>query len=265
MADDGHHAAVVVEKPPIVNFARVRTAFPRDDLSSCTGSSNPDGRNLRSFLQVVNTVKNRVLQRQIPRFLIRKYAFDFTVEVVPLVAAPEVVHHQEPAIEQIAAERDDFLFPKQQLPRFDHVNKRIVEKFQIREPQDVAVRVDMQRCELLQTIREIQLRIRVVDGPAIPATPGAVLNANEGKDVVFEFFVHLPLRDASTVGPVTVSVPRAAVSLTNGNSSSQDDHSEYDSQERPLHDDSGNGNNSGDLSLSQIGSAFASPELRTRP
>ena len=60
---------------------------------------------LRLLIEIIDAVKYFVFQGDLFRFPLRENAFHLVVERVPFVLAPEIIHHQETTVQQIAAER----------------------------------------------------------------------------------------------------------------------------------------------------------------
>src|SRR5258708_6998489 len=116
-----------------------------------------DAGDLRLFLQIVDAMEYRVLQRQLDRIAVGKDAFDLAVEVVPLVLAPEVVDHQEAAVQEVATQGGDFVVGECQLARLDQIKKRIVEQLGRSQIEDFALRIDLERSELLQSVGKVQI------------------------------------------------------------------------------------------------------------
>ena len=61
------------------------------------------------FFEVVDAVEDLVFQRQLDRLTVGKDAFDVLVKILPLPLAPEVIHHHEPAVQQVAAQGGHFV------------------------------------------------------------------------------------------------------------------------------------------------------------
>ena len=203
MANDGHHAALVVEDRPVMHFFGV-FAFPGHAFKTAP-LGNADARHLRLLLEVVHAVKYRVLQRQFDRFAVGEDAFDFVIEVVPFRFAPEVINHQEAAVLQIPSQRFDLVFGEFQTARFDHVDEGIIEQFRIGQLDDFAFGIDFQRRQLLQAIGKVQVAVGVVGRPPPPTAGRVVLDADEREDVVGELVVVLPVGNAVTFGALARS------------------------------------------------------------
>ncbi len=247
-----------------MHFAGVRSAFPRDQPAVGTLTRHANGGDLRAFGEIVDAVKHRMLQRDFGRLTIRKHAFDFAVEVVPFVASPEVVDHQEAAMQQVASQRGHFLFTEYQLTRFNDVDERVVEQFRIGQSQDAPVRIHVQRCQLLQSPGEVEFRVRVVDVPFVPATPGAVLDANKGKHVVLKLRVDLPVGNAPSIGPHRRFVASPELLLCDGHHGRhQQEACDQNSDSRAIHENSRMGESIRVRPLSHIAVRFASPDRRS--
>ena len=94
------------------------------------------------------------------RFSIREDAFDVRVEILPFIFAPEVVHHQEAAVQQIAAQAGDFFVRQIHLAGFDHVEERIVEDRLVGEFDNLSMRIDFQGRQFMQASESVLLEMR---------------------------------------------------------------------------------------------------------
>src|SRR5881396_1972244 len=125
-----------------------------------------DAGHLRLFLEVEHAMKNGMAQWQIDRLARGKNAFQFCMKRGPFAVTPEIVAHEEPAVEQVAPQ-DGHLFLREGQPaRLDDVNERIIEQLRVRQFQHLAVRVDLDRRDLLQAKRKIQVAVWKINGPA---------------------------------------------------------------------------------------------------
>src|SRR4051812_5256130 len=127
---------------------------------------------------------------QFQKVALGKGPFYFCFEVLPLERAPEVVCHQESAIEQVFAQSRNFSVVQTHGPGLDHVNEGIVEEFRFGEGQDPAVRIDLEGCDLLKTIGKIKVAIgkigEAVAGFAWTVWIAMIANAHEGENILFE-------------------------------------------------------------------------------
>ena len=205
MADDDHQAALVVEDPLVVDLLRVGT-LPRDALAF-SHQGLTDAGNLRLLLQVIDTVKERMIERQFDRLAVGEDFFDLVVEVGPFGLAPEVVNHQEAAVEQIPPESLDLVVHEFEVARFDQVDERISEQFGIGQFENAPVRIDLERRELLQTVRKVEIAVGKVGRPPTPASGRVVLDAHERKDILLERRIDLPRRHAIAVGRHDAGIP----------------------------------------------------------
>ena len=119
-------------------------------------------------LRSIDAVEDLVVERQLHRLAVGEDALDLLVEVLPLVVAPEVVDHQEAAVEQVAAQGDDLLLREVQAARLDHVDEGIVEQPLVGQPQRDRIGVDLERRELLQPEGEVQVAVGPVGRPSPP-------------------------------------------------------------------------------------------------
>ena len=192
MGDEDHHAALVVEDALEVNVARV-LAFPGDAVELAVGAA-PDIRALHLVLlplDVEHAVEDGVLHLQFDGLALGEDALDFADEVRQLGLAPEVVHHEEAAVEEILPHDGNLLVREAQRADLDHVNPRIVEEVRVFDLEQSAERVHLQRGHLLEAVGEVQVRVGEVRAPAATtasavAVAAAVADAAEGERVLLE-------------------------------------------------------------------------------
>src|SRR5262249_16977918 len=101
------------------------------------------------FFQIVDAMKNWMIERQFNRFALRKDLFHCFIQRVPFEFAPEIVNHQKSAVEQITTQGRDFIGSQNDPSRFNQVNEGILKQFGIRQPKDFSVWIDLQRRQLL--------------------------------------------------------------------------------------------------------------------
>src|SRR6266704_2910321 len=118
--------------------------------------------NLRLFLEVEDAMKNRMIYCKVFRLAIGKNAFDLVVKDVVLFLAPEIVEHQKSSIDQIFAQNIHLLVGQKQPARLHDVDERIIEKPLIGQLEVNGTRVHLQRRNLLQAIRKIQVAVREI-------------------------------------------------------------------------------------------------------
>jgi hypothetical protein len=146
------------------------------------------------------------------RLAVGEHAAHFVRQVVPLVLAPEVVHHQEAAVEEIPPQAANFVVGEQHPPRLDEVDEGVVEQLRVGQLQHLVVGIDPHRSELLQAEGEIEIAVGKVGRPAAaPAVIArAVADPHKGEDVFLEVLVLLPVGHAAAVvgiDPAAASSP----------------------------------------------------------
>src|SRR6266511_4122151 len=108
MADEHHQPSFIIDDPTVVRRLAVGN-FPSDPRATIL-EREMDVRNLRFFLQVKDAVENGMFERKLLRFSIGKHPLDhLAIKMIPVGLAPKVVHHQKTAVEQVSAERIDFV------------------------------------------------------------------------------------------------------------------------------------------------------------
>ena len=83
---------------------------------------------------------------------------------------------------------------KHQSTWLDDIDKRVIEKGRVRQFQDNWFWVDFDRCELLQSKREVQFTIAKVSGPTTAATitRRIVFDSYKCKDIFAELLFDFP-------------------------------------------------------------------------
>src|SRR5229473_1699195 len=107
---DDHDAALVIENGADVHFPAFLAVmiFPGDTVAPAVWVQAADALAVIRRLQLVerrrfdvkNTKKNRMVQGQVLELAFGKDALDFVLEVVPLFPAPEIIGHEDAAVEQ---------------------------------------------------------------------------------------------------------------------------------------------------------------------
>ena len=154
-----------------------------------------------------------MLERNIFDGTFWKNAFHLMSKIRPLVFAPKVVDHQESATLKIVSQSDHFCLGKPHVARFDNVDERVLEQFLIGELQNFPVWIRLDRSQLLEPIREIQVCVRIIGSPFASSSPSTVAvitvsapsDTDERKDIARIGFVVFPQRNSATV--IRVSVP----------------------------------------------------------
>ncbi len=85
-----------------------------------------------------------------------------------LIIPPEVVDHQEAAIEQILTQLRPFLRREREGSRLDDVDEGVVEEPLVGQLHIDWHGVDLERRQLLQTKREVQVAIGKIGEPSRP-------------------------------------------------------------------------------------------------
>ncbi len=75
---------------------------------------------------------HRMIQRQLFEAPVRKHFGHDLLDIRPFILPPEIVEHQEPAVEKIVSQRHDFLVAEAQSPRFHDIKEGIVDEVRIR-------------------------------------------------------------------------------------------------------------------------------------
>ena len=115
--DGDHQPALVVEDAAVERREPVL-------LRRAAGHGVAHVRHLEELLDVVERAEDRVVRRQVDDRAAGQHAADLALEVRPLARAPEVVHHQEPARLQVAAQAFDLRLGEGHASDLDRVEER---------------------------------------------------------------------------------------------------------------------------------------------
>src|SRR5258705_906062 len=90
-----------------------------------------------------------------------------------------------------------------------------MEELRVSQFEEGRLRIHLQRCELLQTVGKVQVRIGMVrqpiaTAPAPTATGGAVFDANKREDIFPKTLLNLPDRHSSTINDGRIGSPKPA-------------------------------------------------------
>ena len=140
--------------------------------------------------QVEDAVKKRVLAREVGEGAVGKDALHLLGEVVPFVLAPEVVEHEEAAVEQVAAEDGDFLIGEGKIAGLDDVDERVAEEHRVGDLENLRIGIDLERSHLLEPPGKVQVGVGKIRGPspraAVAAIVRVVADADEREDIALE-------------------------------------------------------------------------------
>src|SRR6185295_18243801 len=129
------------------------------DSGVLAASALQDIGNLRLFFEVEDGMEDRMFDGQVHRFILglREDLFDLLMKSEPVSISPEIVTHEEAAVQQIFPQDGNLLRLESEPARFDDVDKGIIVELLVREIDVAAVRVDLERRDLLESEREIQV------------------------------------------------------------------------------------------------------------
>src|SRR5262245_16748720 len=96
-----------------------------------------------------------VTQRQLGKLPIRKHSPEDTLDDHPRVLPPEVIEHQESAVEEILSQGNDFVLVQLEASRLDHVDEGMLEKILVRQPEKPSVGIHLHRRHLLQPVGKV--------------------------------------------------------------------------------------------------------------
>src|SRR5262245_19620853 len=178
-------------------------------------------------------MENRMVHWQFLQLAVRKNALDFTMEILPLRVAPEIVYHEKSAVEQVTAQDGHFLVHEPERARLHYVNPGMVDQVRIGRIDNTAVRIHEERGHLLEAEREVQVAVRTI-GARAAVTPTirlpTVPDAGKGKDILLECRRVGPVRCPGAVGRQLArgtgglkiaAIPPAAPALGHDNSRGQ--------------------------------------------
>src|SRR5688500_5073842 len=135
------------------------------------------------------------------RLTVREHPPDLALEIAPLPLTPKIIHHEKTTTQQIPTKRGDFFVAELEIARLDEVDERIIEQLLVGYFQDLALRIDFERCHFLQTIGEVKLRVGIIRLPIARTAPAAgttirtVANSDKGEDILGKSLVDFPQRD----------------------------------------------------------------------
>src|SRR5439155_293343 len=111
-------------------------------------------------------VENRLRCVELDEPPFRQHALYLLLEIVPVVAAAEVVEDHEATLQQVRTKVGRLLVRHEPAARLGHVGERILEQVRIVERKDVALlRVRRQIADLVHDLHEVPLAGRVVVRP----------------------------------------------------------------------------------------------------
>ena len=124
----------------------------RNGVISIALTPKVDRGRLRLLLEVIDVVEDLVTQRQLSGLVIGKHALYLRVEVIPLLGSPELIHHQEAAVQQVPPQRHSFRVGKDDRPRGNNEDKRMIEQFWISQVKNDRVRIHFERSKFLKAV-----------------------------------------------------------------------------------------------------------------
>src|SRR2546428_1052556 len=134
-----------------------------------------DRRDLRKLADLVEHVKNRMIELEIPDRILaggKRFA-ELGDPRIPRVLAPEIIGPQETALEQVVAQPRRLLLVEVRAARLGHHDERTLEQLLVRQTQQdvlvLALRAPAhrQRRQLGETIGEVDVRPGPIDVPAV--------------------------------------------------------------------------------------------------
>src|SRR5205823_13093534 len=104
--------------------------------------------------------------RQYIRYSCRKNSLDLAIKILPLRIAQEIVHNEEAAVEEVAAQDGHLFVFEPEGARLDDVDPGKVEQIRVSQPDDTSVGIDQQRGHLLEPEGKIQVAVVTIGPPA---------------------------------------------------------------------------------------------------
>lgn len=127
--------------------------------------------------------------------------FEDGLKGFPFVAAPEVVHEDEAAIEHVVAEDAPLFVADVHVSGFGYIEEGVMAELVGVDVENDGIGADLDGGELMEAVGEIEVGLGVIGCPA-QATAEGVAETGEGEDIVREVGVEIPHR-----GIVTVMTP----------------------------------------------------------
>ena len=163
-------------------------------------------RHLRLFFEIEDRVKNRMVKGEVAdlllwKFIGREQPFDFIFKCLPFPVAPEVIHHHEPAVEQIFSKHRNFRLVQKAAPRLNEIDEREFAQIRLGHLHDPSIGIDLDGGHLVQAVGKVQVTRRKINQPTAVCVHvswqvfivlRSVAESRKGEGIAFEFLVHRP-------------------------------------------------------------------------